>query len=88
MGSRNPSVLEEIKIVKKKGGLCDFFIPKLCEDYLKSEKSFISIKYASLIHKSNILAMDFGNHRIFSFSSDGDFYTFNINTDKKTFEFA
>ena len=46
VSGRPSSIIDETKVGKKKsGGFLDFFIPKMCDDYMHAEKSFLSINF-------------------------------------------
>ena len=59
----------------------------MCDDYMHAEKSKLAINFPQLIQRSNILSLDFGNNKIFSFSSEGEFFLFSMDVKNKTIVF-
>ena len=55
---------------------------------MSAQKSFMSINYSQLVQRVNIVSMNYLNNYLYAFTSDGDFFEFEVDIDKKLIKFA
>jgi hypothetical protein len=88
-GNRKNSIVDESKTVAAKpSGWFNFFMPKGCDDYMHAQKSTLSVNSHLLVQRSNICALNFQNTEVFSFTTDGEFFSFAMELEKKSLKFS
>jgi len=75
------------KISKPKASGWFNMCPKACDDYMHAKKSVVSVNHHQLVQRINICAINFQNTEVFSFTQDGEFFSFAMDTDKMTLKF-
>lgn len=91
MGADQNSIDDQgqVKVPKAKASSWfNLIVPKACDDYIHSQKSVVSVNHNQLVQRINICAINFQNTEVFSFTQDGEFFSFQMDVAKMTLKFS